>query len=85
MILISVLFFCSVYIIFINPHSLEHVAILSVNCIHVEAKIYSLTDIFLDHRFQNSKHGSNCARSSDATRHTDAVIVFDTRIFCSTQ
>ena len=31
----------------------------------VEAKIYSWTDIFSDHRLQRSKHGSNCGRSSE--------------------
>ena len=31
----------------------------------VEAKIYSRTDIFSDHRLQRSKHGSNCARSTE--------------------
>ena len=32
---------------------------------YVEAKIYSQNDIISDHRLQMSKHGSNCARSSE--------------------
>ena len=32
---------------------------------YVEAKIYSRTDIISDHRLQRSKHGKNCARSSE--------------------
>ena len=43
-------------------------AFMSVQCVHVpmlEAKIYSQTDIFSDLRLQRSKHGSNCARSSE--------------------
>ena len=32
---------------------------------HVEAKKFSQTDIFSDPRLQRSKHGSNCARSSE--------------------
>ena len=32
---------------------------------HVEAKIYSQTDTFLDPRLQRSKHSSNYARSSE--------------------
>ena len=31
----------------------------------IEAKIYSLTDIFSDPRLQRSKHGNNSARSSE--------------------
>ena len=31
----------------------------------LEAKIYSQTDIFSELRLQRSKHGSNCARSSE--------------------
>ena len=41
---------------------------MSVQCVHVpmlEAKIYSQTDIFSELRLQRSKHGSNCARSSE--------------------
>ena len=32
---------------------------------YVEAKIYSRTDVISDHRLQRSKHGKNCARSSE--------------------
>ena len=41
---------------------------MSVQCVNVPmlvAKIYSQTDIFLELRLQRSKHGSNCARSSE--------------------
>ena len=41
---------------------------MSVECVNVpmlEAKIYSQTDIFSDLRLQRSKHGSNCATSSE--------------------
>ena len=34
-------------------------------CMYVEGKIYSQTDIISDRRLQRSKHGSNCARSSE--------------------
>ena len=58
---------------------------MSVQCVHVpmlEAKICSRTDIFSDLRLQRSKHGSNCARSSE---QQGAGIVFDTRNYCSTK
>ena len=32
---------------------------------YIESKIYSRTDIFSDRVLQRSKHGSNCARSSE--------------------
>ena len=32
---------------------------------YVEAKIYSQNDIISDRRLQRSKHGKNCARSSE--------------------
>ena len=35
------------------------------NCTSVEAEIYSRTDIISDCRLQRSKHGRNCARSSE--------------------
>jgi len=31
----------------------------------IEGKVYSRTDIISDHRLKRSKHGSNCARSSE--------------------
>ena len=31
----------------------------------VEAKVHSRTDIFSDARLQKSKHGNNCAKSSE--------------------
>ena len=34
-------------------------------CMYVEGKIYSWTDIISDRILQRSKHGSNCARSSE--------------------
>ena len=33
--------------------------------LQLEGKIYSRTDIISDRRLQKSKHGSNCARSSE--------------------
>ena len=37
----------------------------ATQCHYVEGKIYSRTDIISDRRLQRSKHGSNCARSSE--------------------
>ena len=39
--------------------------IMHVNIMAIEARIYSRTNIFSDCRLQKSKHGSNCARSSE--------------------
>ena len=34
-------------------------------CLMIEVKIHSRTDIISDRRLQSSKHGSNCAKSSE--------------------
>ena len=56
----KLILFSHLYTILPRPISLS-----DIYTMYIEGKIYSWTDIISDRRLQRSKHGSNCARSSE--------------------